>query len=113
MGSKDPLIDCKKRFIKKMSSKGGGNVKINSSQSMVPHAVYKATMAKVTPEEHQLAKKDQVEISSDARKLNEEIAAAKEQRIQELKTQIENGTYELDPEKTAEAILRSWTKGGK
>ncbi|KKI87519.1 hypothetical protein WZ76_04895 [Shouchella clausii] len=70
-------------------------------------------MAKVTPEEHQLAKKDQVEISSDARKLNEEIAAAKEQRIQELKTQIENGTYELDPEKTAEAILRSWTKGGK
>ncbi|WP_066315406.1 flagellar biosynthesis anti-sigma factor FlgM [Bacillus sp. FJAT-29814] len=51
---------------------------------------------------------DKVEFSPAAQ---EKISAEREKRIQELKQQIENGTYKADSGKIAEKLLESWDRG--
>jgi negative regulator of flagellin synthesis FlgM len=64
------------------------------------------------------SKKDQVTISSQAKQLNEtnRIQTERQQRVDELKTQVQNGQYTIQPQKVAEAFASYWQAlggGGK
>ncbi|WP_053365292.1 flagellar biosynthesis anti-sigma factor FlgM [Bacillus sp. FJAT-27245] len=55
-------------------------------------------------------KVDTVELSSEAQL---QIQKDKELRIQQLKSQIENGTYKVDSEKIADKLISLWKSGAK
>ncbi|WP_066259204.1 flagellar biosynthesis anti-sigma factor FlgM [Neobacillus drentensis] len=57
-----------------------------------------------------LAKKIQVDKVEFSRAAQEKISVEKEQRIQALKEQIQNGTYKVDSEKIAEKLLSAWSR---
>jgi negative regulator of flagellin synthesis FlgM len=56
------------------------------------------------------SKTDQVTISSQAKQLNEtnRIQTERQQRVDELKTQVQNGQYTIQPQKVAEAFASYW-----
>ncbi|WP_062108971.1 flagellar biosynthesis anti-sigma factor FlgM [Bacillus niameyensis] len=51
---------------------------------------------------------DKVEISSEAKKMQQipSIVIEREQRIAELKNQVQNGEYKVDPKKVAEGMAK-------
>ncbi len=57
-------------------------------------------------------KEDKVELSSaaiklqEAKKIMDSIPDIREQKIAQIKTQIENGTYQIDGRKTASGLLK-------
>lgn len=53
-------------------------------------------------------KVDTVELSSEAQL---QLQKDKELRIQQLKSQIENGTYKVDSEKIADKLISLWKSG--
>lgn len=53
---------------------------------------------------------EQVEISTEAQK---QLQLEKDTKIEQLKTQIANGTYRVDSEKVAEKLLAYWKSGAK
>ncbi|MFV2046271.1 flagellar biosynthesis anti-sigma factor FlgM [Metabacillus sp. YM-086] len=58
------------------------------------------------------AKKDKVEISTEAIDLQQsnEVAKAREEKVQVIKTQLENGTYTIDPQAMAKGLLSFYKK---
>lgn len=74
-------------------------------------AVYQAYQKHNQPTKAEDTKKtqtDQVELSNEAKlQLQKEKAA----RIEQLKAQIDSGTYKVDSEKLAEKLLASWKSG--
>jgi negative regulator of flagellin synthesis FlgM len=68
----------------------------------------KNTPAAQTPQ----TKADKVEISSKAKDLQQanEITKARQEKIQTLKTQLENGSYSIDPKGIAEGLLKYYGK---
>jgi negative regulator of flagellin synthesis FlgM len=64
------------------------------------------------------SKTDQVTISSQAKQLNEtnRIETERQQRVDELKSQVQSGQYTIQPQKVAEAFSAYWQAlggGGK
>jgi negative regulator of flagellin synthesis FlgM len=53
---------------------------------------------------------DQVELSTEAQK---QLQVEKDTRIEQLKKQIESGTYRVDGEKIAEKLVAFWKSGAK
>ena len=55
---------------------------------------------------------DQLEISSEAMKLQENIKvnAKREAYVQEIKNRVESGQYEINYEKTAQKMIDFWSK---
>ncbi|MCM3693260.1 flagellar biosynthesis anti-sigma factor FlgM [Neobacillus niacini] len=53
---------------------------------------------------------EQVEISTEAQL---KLQAEKDAKIEQLKSQIANGTYRVDSEKVAEKLLAYWKSGEK
>jgi negative regulator of flagellin synthesis FlgM len=55
---------------------------------------------------------DQLEISSEAMKLQENIKvnAKREAYVQEIKNRVESGQYEINYEKTAHKMIDFWSK---
>ncbi|GEL78713.1 flagellar biosynthesis anti-sigma factor FlgM [Tenuibacillus multivorans] len=53
---------------------------------------------------------DKLEISNQAKKLQDgnEIVEARQEKVKELKQQVENGDYQIDPKKTAEKMIEFW-----
>lgn len=63
-------------------------------------------------------KRDQVTISSEAKQLNESnrIQTERQQKVDALKTQVQNGQYTMQPQAVAEAFATYWQAlggGGK
>ncbi|RNA67570.1 flagellar biosynthesis anti-sigma factor FlgM [Alteribacter keqinensis] len=56
-------------------------------------------------------RKDEVQISSEAKKMQEGTAAAKvrAEKVQEIKERVENGTYEVNVKETARRMYDFWT----
>lgn len=82
-------------------------MKINS---MGPSGVnpYKRQMNKMDHAARQISKAaDKVEISSTAKEMQQvsQFANARQEKIEALRAQIANGTYEINPKETAKGIL--------
>jgi negative regulator of flagellin synthesis FlgM len=56
--------------------------------------------------------KDQLEISTEALKLQEntKVSAKREAYVQEIKNRVESGQYEINYEKTAQKMIDFWSK---
>ncbi|TFD95785.1 flagellar biosynthesis anti-sigma factor FlgM [Jeotgalibacillus sp. R-1-5s-1] len=70
---------------------------------------YKRQQAKVEQAEAQKQKTtDKLEISNQAKELlgNGRIQAERREKVDQLKSEVENGTYKADPKKTAEDLLK-------
>ncbi|TFB24382.1 flagellar biosynthesis anti-sigma factor FlgM [Filobacillus milosensis] len=54
---------------------------------------------------------DKLEISNQAKQLqgNNSIVEARQEKVDELKKQVQNGDYQVDPKKTAEKMIDFWT----
>lgn len=70
---------------------------------------YKANELKVQKSaQHQLAQKDKLEISTEAKQLSE-ITSYKAERtahVQKIKAQIDEGTYQVNAENIAKSLLK-------
>lgn len=58
-------------------------------------------------------KADKVEISSAAMEMQQggpDIAAQRQAKIDELKVQVQNGTYQVDPKTVANSIVNFYSK---
>ncbi|RHW33327.1 flagellar biosynthesis anti-sigma factor FlgM [Neobacillus notoginsengisoli] len=62
------------------------------------------------PDEPKQDKVDTVELSNEAQI---QLQKDKELKIQQLKSQIENGTYKVDSEKIADKLISLWKSGAK
>ncbi len=61
-------------------------------------------------------KKDQVSISNQAKQLNEtnRVQLERQQRVEDLKNQVQTNQYQIQPQKVAEAFASYWQGlGGK
>lgn len=58
------------------------------------------------------ANRDKLEISSEAKEMQgiTEISTERQKKVEELKLQVENGTYKLDPKATAKGIVNYYSK---
>lgn len=72
---------------------------------------YKKQMNKVAVTEKQ-AKADKVEISSAAKQLQEAspIMIARQEKVESLKQQVQNGTYQVDTEAIANSVYDFYFK---
>ncbi|MEO2076732.1 MAG: flagellar biosynthesis anti-sigma factor FlgM [Bacillus sp. (in: firmicutes)] len=84
-------------------------MKINDFSRLQGLQSYKNTVNKSPLQE--TGKKSQIDKVEFSPTAQEKISAEREKRIQELKAQIENGTYKVDSGKIAEKLLSSWEKG--
>jgi negative regulator of flagellin synthesis FlgM len=74
---------------------------------------YKRQMNKLDETANTQAKKaDKVEISSTAKEMQQlsQVSVQRQQKVEELKIQVENGTYKLDPKETAKSIINFYQK---
>lgn len=56
---------------------------------------------------------DKVEISSEAKEMQQQvsnISPERQQKIDELKLQVENGTYKVNPKAVAKSIINFYSK---
>ncbi|WP_301108984.1 flagellar biosynthesis anti-sigma factor FlgM [Sporosarcina sp.] len=83
---------------------------IQNTQSVNPYRnqQMKVNQAKQTNE----IKTDKLEISSEAKKLSaaSPIETARQQRVQELKSQVQSGDYQVDANKLASSMLSYFNK---
>lgn len=73
---------------------------------------YKDHMQKQTKQMKELQKKDQLEISNEAKNLLKDTKpdASRGKYIEELKQSIDADSYRVDYEKTAEKMMDFWSK---
>lgn len=73
---------------------------------------YKNQLQKQANYKKGLNQKDQLEISSKAKQLqeNNKINPKRETYVQEIKNAIDSGKYQIDFDKTAEKMIAFWSK---
>lgn len=94
-------------------------MKINPNDHSIPIEAYvnniqdkKTNAAPKDRAAHTGAKADTVDISDTAKRVNaareelDRIPDVREEKVAQLKKQIENGSYKVDPEKIAEKMLK-------
>jgi negative regulator of flagellin synthesis FlgM len=56
--------------------------------------------------------KDKVEISSTAKEMQQvsQLEKQRQAKVEELKFQVENGTYKMDPKESAKGIIHFYSK---
>ncbi|WP_025027195.1 flagellar biosynthesis anti-sigma factor FlgM [Caldalkalibacillus mannanilyticus] len=77
-----------------------------------PYMKAQAKLAKIEPSSA-ARKKDELQISSEAKALLENHNTkdvARQQKVNELKQQVQNGEYKVDSEKVAEKLYQFWFK---
>ena len=87
-------------------------MKINpySSQGINP---YKRQMNKLDQTGQGFSKqKDKVEISSTAKEMQQvsQLVNHRQEKVEDLKLQVENGTYKIDSKETAKGIIQFYSK---
>ncbi|WP_226085910.1 MULTISPECIES: flagellar biosynthesis anti-sigma factor FlgM [Mesobacillus] len=83
-------------------------MKINNNFGPSGINPYKRQMNKLdAAASSQNKKADKVEISSTAKEMQQlsQISVDRKQKVEELKIQVENGTYKLDSKETAKSII--------
>lgn len=84
-------------------------MKINDFSRLQAYQSYKNQVNKAPQQDvNKKVQVDKVEFSPAAQ---EKISVEREKRIEELKKQIESGTYKVDSKKIAEKLLDSWDRG--
>jgi negative regulator of flagellin synthesis FlgM len=73
---------------------------------------YKSQIQKQIEYKKALKQEDQLEISSQALKLQEntKVNAKREAYVQEIKNRVESGQYEINYEKTAQKMIGFWSR---
>lgn len=73
---------------------------------------YKKQMEKLDQLQKGGAKKDQIEISSVAKELQQgsKIETERQEKIDAIKQQVESGEYKVDPEKLARKMYDFWNQ---
>ncbi|SET09429.1 anti-sigma-28 factor, FlgM family [Oceanobacillus limi] len=73
---------------------------------------YKNQLQKQSAYEKNVNQKDQLEISSAAKQLqeSEKVHPKREAYVQEIKNAVESGEYKIDHEKTAQKMIDFWSK---
>ena len=87
-------------------------MKINKF-NLPPINPYKANQLKIEKAEPKVkAQTDKLEISSEAKQLSgiPSYSVERNERIQEIKSQIEAGTYKVDPETIAQNLIDYYNK---
>jgi negative regulator of flagellin synthesis FlgM len=69
---------------------------------------YERQFSKVERQVPSARKKDQVEISEAAKELQEAAKweSARQEKVEKLKQQVQNGTYTIDPKAIAKSIIQ-------
>ncbi|MEK3935494.1 flagellar biosynthesis anti-sigma factor FlgM [Sporosarcina sp. FSL W7-1349] len=83
-------------------------MKINNNMNIPRINPYKANQIKAEQAKEQMkVKADKIEISSEAKQLSETSAFSlkRQERVQQLKSQIQDGTYNVDAEKLASNLV--------
>ncbi|RKL68327.1 flagellar biosynthesis anti-sigma factor FlgM [Salipaludibacillus neizhouensis] len=85
-------------------------MKINPMHSV--KAYQKSQEVQERQKKDHVKKQDQVEISPEAKKLANTpgISADRMERVQEVKEQVNNGTYKVNPEEVAKKLYDFWNK---
>ncbi|WP_229740644.1 flagellar biosynthesis anti-sigma factor FlgM [Ornithinibacillus halotolerans] len=73
---------------------------------------YKNQMQKYQDTKKAVKQNDQLEISSEAKKLqeNNKVNENRQAFVQEIKNQIDSGTYKINYEKTVQKMIEFWSK---
>ncbi|RPF54354.1 flagellar biosynthesis anti-sigma factor FlgM [Aquisalibacillus elongatus] len=73
--------------------------------------VYKQQLQKQDDTKQTQKTQDKIEISNQAKKLQEgnSLVEARQEKVQNLKQQVQDGNYDIDPKKTAEKMIDFWT----
>lgn len=73
---------------------------------------YNKIMQKQVEQKRTVAKQDQIEISPEAKQLQESVKTntQRTEYVQSIKNQIESGNYTIDPEKIAKKMIDFWSK---
>lgn len=84
-------------------------MKINSLQSVKTNPYQKKITKERLETKSNKNERDKLEISTEAKKLLTGVEMTdREKRIQEIKTLIESGDYEINYKRTAEKLLNFW-----
>jgi negative regulator of flagellin synthesis FlgM len=91
------------------------NMRVNEpNRASMIHAYNKANKTQSSKEAKARMGKDEVQISSEALELLKQLedveAPVRAEKVNELKKQIENGTYHVPSDKIAEKFLSFWKK---
>ncbi|WP_050616465.1 flagellar biosynthesis anti-sigma factor FlgM [Bacillus testis] len=73
---------------------------------------YKKNINKLDELKQSTYQKDKIEISSTAKEMQQssQIVAQRQERVQDIKVSIQNGTYQVDPKATAKSLLDFYSK---
>ena len=73
---------------------------------------YKSHMQKQADVKKEINREDQLEISSQAKQLqeSEKPYAKRSAYVQQIKNEIASGEYKVDPDKIAEKMIAFWSK---
>ncbi len=74
--------------------------------------MYQKPIGKVEATQKANWKKDQLQISDEALKLQQKnpLVLDRQERVDELKKQVQNGEYKVQPEKVAKAFYDYWNE---
>ncbi|QOR66257.1 flagellar biosynthesis anti-sigma factor FlgM [Cytobacillus suaedae] len=73
---------------------------------------YKKQMNKIAAVESKASKADKVEISSEAKQLQETspVTIARQEKVEALAKQVQSGTYKIDTNAIAKSVYNFYTK---
>ena len=73
---------------------------------------YKQQLQKQTEVKKDIPTKDQIEISNQAKELQEKDKTSEKRAsyVQEIKQAVDSGSYKVNPEKVAQKMLDFWSK---
>ncbi|MFC7393838.1 flagellar biosynthesis anti-sigma factor FlgM [Scopulibacillus cellulosilyticus] len=87
-------------------------MKINGYHSIHKYQSYQNQMGRQGGPVKKSSKQDQVEISSQAKQLQNAsgIEAERKEKIAKIKAAIDNGTYKVNPEEVAKKLYDFWNR---
>lgn len=74
--------------------------------------IYKKSVEKQQPKDNVAKKQDKIEISSEAKWLQQEtrISAERNHKVEELKAKVQSGEYKVNPQEVAKKFYEFWNE---